>query len=89
MKSLDERMRAVDGGLWCPYTDSDLVVDSCIAEFCVHYNPDTHECVHVEAAMAQVRMAKTMAFISVALEHLLSGDVCMPRSLCQDIWDEL
>lgn len=63
MKSLDERMWAVDGGLWCPYTDSDLAVDRCIAEFCAHYNPDTHECVHVEAAQAQKTIAAALALI--------------------------
>ena len=76
MKSLDERMRAVDRGLWCPYTDSDLVVDSCIAEFCVHYNPDTHECVHVEAAMAQVRAAEALTGLYGLLKQMEAGHEC-------------
>lgn len=82
MKSLDERMRAVDGSLWCPYTDSDLVEDrcmyipSCIAEFCVHYNPDTHECVHVEAAMAQVRAAEALTGLYSLLKQKEAGHEC-------------
>jgi hypothetical protein len=82
MKSLDERMWAVDGGLWCPYTDSDLAVDRCIAEFCAHYNPDTHECVHVEAAMAQVRAAEALTGLYSLLKQVVVDDGCVYVKEC-------
>jgi hypothetical protein len=56
MKNLDERIRA-NGDLWCPYTGA------CVTGLCAHYNLDTCECVHVEAAQAQKTIAAALARI--------------------------
>lgn len=58
MKSLLARERdRRDGRLWCPLLDT----TTCRREGCAHYSPDdTQECIHVEAAMAQVRVAKAL-----------------------------
>ena len=74
MKNLQEREDAMlhnpDAGVpimqWylrCPYNNN-----NCLQNGCAHYDPDTQECVHVEAAQAQVRMAGVL--------EKLSGPVC-------------
>jgi len=57
MKNLLARERdRRDGQLWCPL----LVATTCRRESCAHYNPDTNECVHVEAAQAQTKIAELL-----------------------------
>jgi len=53
--------------LYCPHSPD---YKPCSTEYCAHYNPDTNECVHVEAAMAQVKMASAMLNTSSNLEQL-------------------
>ena len=43
--------------LYCPHSPD---YKPCSTEYCAHYNPDTQECVHVEAAQAQVRIADAL-----------------------------
>lgn len=45
--------------LRCPYGGND-----CMQNGCAHYNPDTQECVHVEAALAQVWAGKMLEAIA-------------------------
>jgi hypothetical protein len=63
MRNLDERMRAANGRSWCPYAGADLDGNDCVKKLCAHYNPDTRECVHVEAAQAQKTIAAALALI--------------------------
>ncbi|MEA4884303.1 MAG: hypothetical protein VB144_11750 [Clostridia bacterium] len=49
--------------LYCPHSPD---CKPCSTECCAHYNPDTNECIHVEAAQAQVRAAE-------ALERLVTA----------------
>lgn len=76
MKNLQEREDAMlhnpDAGvpimqryLRCPYNNN-----NCLQNGCAHYDPDTQECVHVEAAQAQVKMASAMLNASGNLEQL-------------------
>jgi len=76
MKNLQEREDAMlhnpDAGvpimqryLRCPYNNN-----NCLQNGCAHYNPDTNECVHVEAAQAQVAIASAMLNASSNLEQL-------------------
>ena len=76
MKNLQEREDAMlhnpDAGVpimqWylrCPYNNN-----NCLQNGCAHYDPDTQECVHVEAAQAQVKMASAMLNASSNLEQL-------------------
>lgn len=76
MKNLQEREDAMlhnpDAGvpimqryLRCPYNNN-----NCLQNRCAHYDPDTQECVHVEAAQAQVQMASAMLNASSNLEQL-------------------
>ena len=51
--------------LRCPYNNN-----NCLQNGCAHYDPDTQECVHVEAAQAQVQMASAMLNASSNLEQL-------------------
>lgn len=48
------------GRLYCPQFSLSDEVCWCLGPDCAHYNPDTDECIHVEAAMAQVRAAKAL-----------------------------
>ena len=43
---------------------------------CAHYNPETDECVRVEAARAQIRIAKELSVIAQTLE-------CETINICQ------
>ena len=72
MKNLREREDAMlhnpDAGvpimqryLRCPYNNN-----NCLQNGCAHYNPDTQECVHVEAAQAHVKMANMLEHMSAA-----------------------
>lgn len=63
--------------LWCPFSEAGACViknadGECVREpsECAHYNPETDECVHVEAARAQVEAARAQARIANALELL-------------------
>jgi len=66
MKNVDERKRASGDLLWCPYSggDDDSAAN-CTTILCAHYNPDARECVHVEAARAQVRIADVLEAIEM------------------------
>jgi hypothetical protein len=79
MKNLLARERdRRDGQLWCPL----LVATTCRRESCAHYNPGTNECVHVEAARAQVRAADMLERAARAIEYLAecTTDPCIqPR----------
>jgi hypothetical protein len=66
MKNLQEREDAMlhnpDAGvpimqryLRCPYNNN-----NCLQNGCAHYNPDTQECIHVEAAQAQTKIAELL-----------------------------
>ena len=66
MKNLQEREDAMlhnpDAGvpimqryLHCPYNKN-----NCLKNGCAHYNPDTQECIHVEAAQAQTKIAELL-----------------------------
>jgi hypothetical protein len=77
MKNLRERTSAMresrgkdTGWLYCPQFSLSDEVCVCLAADCAHYNPDTDECVHVEAAQAQVQMASAMLNASSNLEQL-------------------
>ncbi len=78
MKNLDQRIEAARGRLWCPYAnaDSESYDADCIKGLCAHYNPDTHECVHVEAAMAQVRAAEALTGLYSLLKQKEAGHEC-------------
>lgn len=80
MKNLQEREDAMlhnpDAGvpimqryLRCPYNNN-----NCLQNGCAHYNPDTDECVHVEAAQAQVAIAKALLPVAAA-ESEQTGDI--------------
>jgi len=56
--------------LWCPFSEAGAcVIKNADGESvrepneCAHYNPETDECVHVEAARAQIRIAKELSVI--------------------------
>jgi hypothetical protein len=62
MKNLKERVKALqdthpNGRLDCPL-DCQRVCRN--PEFCAHYDPEQEECIHVEAAQAQVRIAQAL-----------------------------
>jgi len=70
MRNLQEREDAMlhnpDAGvpimqryLRCPYNNN-----NCLQNGCAHYNPDTNECVHVEAAQAQVAIAESLRMLA-------------------------
>jgi len=53
--------------LWCPFSEAGACViknadGECVREpsECAHYNPETDECVRVEAARAQAQAAKAL-----------------------------
>ena len=50
--------------LYCPQFSLSDEVCVCLAADCAHYNPDTDECVHVEAAQAQVWAGKMLEAIA-------------------------
>ena len=62
MKKLLERERALCGGgqLECPRLNR----MDCGHESCAHYNPDTQECIYVEAAQAQVAIAESLRMLA-------------------------
>ena len=81
MKNLQEREDAMlhnpDAGvpimqryLRCPYNNN-----NCLQNGCAHYNPDTDECIHVEAAQAQVAIAKALLPVAAAKESEQTGDM--------------
>jgi len=78
MKNVDERKRASGDLLWCPYSggDDDSAAN-CTTILCAHYNPDARECVHVEAAMAQVRAAEALTGLYSLLEQVPDDDGCL------------
>ena len=43
--------------LYCPHSPD---YKPCSTEYCAHYNPDTQECIHVEAAQAQTKIAELL-----------------------------
>ena len=45
--------------LWCPFSEADGERVREPSE-CAHYNPETDECFHVEAARAQAQAAKAL-----------------------------
>ena len=47
--------------LYCPHSPD---YKPCSTEYCAHYNPDTNECVHVEAAQAQVAIAESLRMLA-------------------------
>lgn len=62
--NLTERRKEIDELLYCPmYSDI-----PCMGPPCAHYNPETDECIHVEAARAQVEAAKELSVIAQTLE---------------------
>lgn len=75
MKNLDERIQA-NGDLWCPYTGA------CVTSLCAHYDPDTRECVHVEAAQAQVRAAEALTGLYSLLKQVVVDDGCVYVKEC-------
>lgn len=73
MKNLRERTSAMresrgedTGWLYCPQFSLSDEVCVCLAADCAHYNPDTNECIHVEAAQAHVKMANMLEHMSAA-----------------------
>ena len=61
--------------LWCPFSEAGgCVIKNADGERvrepseCAHYNPETDECFHVEAARAQIRIAKELSVIAQTLE---------------------
>lgn len=61
--------------LWCPFSEvGGCIVTNADGECawepsdCAHYNPETDECIHVEAARAQVEAAKELSVIAQTLE---------------------
>jgi len=59
--------------LWCPFSDAGAcVIKNADGESvrepneCAHYNPETDECIHVEAARAQVEAARAQIRIANA-----------------------
>ena len=61
--------------LWCPFSKADGERVREPSE-CAHYNPETDECVRVEAARAQIRIAKELSVIAQTLE-------CESINICQ------
>ena len=56
--------------LWCPFSEAGQCahLDSLDEKVrkpgdCAHYNPDTDECIHVEAARAQAAIATSLEAI--------------------------
>ena len=58
--------------LYCPHSPD---YKPCSTEYCAHYNPDTDECIHVEAAQAQVAIAKALLPVAAAKESEQTGDM--------------
>ena len=61
--------------LWCPFSEAGgCVIKNADGERvrepseCAHYNPETDECFHVEAARAQIRICKELSVIAQTLE---------------------
>jgi len=57
--------------LYCPHSPD---YKPCSTEYCAHYNPDTNECIHVEAAQARVAIAKVLLPVA-AMESEHAGDI--------------
>jgi hypothetical protein len=92
MKNVDERKRASGDLLWCPYSggDDDSAAN-CTTILCAHYNPDARECVHVEAARAQVRIADVLEAIEMLpAETLCPADVdaALARAVKRELLDD-
>jgi len=74
--NLTERLRGLTcwTRLLCPLSGEECLQEGHsvpdIKYPCAHYNPETDECVHVEAARAQIEAAKAQARIANALELL-------------------
>ena len=61
--------------LWCPFSDAGAcVIKNADGESvrepneCAYYNPKSDECIHVEAARAQIEAAKALNMIAEVLE---------------------
>ena len=55
--------------LRCPFDNEWMcLVDDEHSPDCAHYNPETDECIHVEAARAQVDAARELSVIAQTLE---------------------
>jgi hypothetical protein len=91
MKNLDERIQA-NGVLWCPYTGANEDdTAACVTSLCAHYNLNTRECVHVEAARAQVRIADVLEAIEMLpAETLCPADVdaALARAVKRELLDD-
>ena len=71
--NLTERLKEIGERLHCPmYPDM-----PCMRVHCAHYNPETDECVHVEAARAQVEAAEALVGIACCLNGL---DIVLRRA---------
>ena len=72
--NLTERLRGLKcwTRLLCPLSGEECLQDGHsvpdIKYPCAHYNPETDECIHVEAARAQIRIAKELSVIAQTLE---------------------
>jgi sugar (pentulose or hexulose) kinase len=86
MKNLQKRILGSKQWVYCPLTGERCAyeADSAGTQLidCAHYNPDTQECIHVEAARAQVRAADMLERAARAIEYLAecTTDPCIqPR----------
>jgi len=68
-----------DGALSCPFAENVICRTTEKQSRCAHYNPKTNECVHVEAARAQIRIAKELSVIAQTLE-------CETINICRRGW---
>ena len=83
MKNLKERASALRASHVNCYASCPMINQKeCEGRFCAHYNPDTNECIHVEAAQARVRAVDILERAARAIEYLAecTTDPCIqPR----------
>ena len=61
MQNLLERARKANPDRPIPVFECPYAADkACLQTLCAHYNPDTQECIHVEAAQAQTKIAELL-----------------------------